>query len=70
MRKFLGDIRGMWKRDKGNGGLSIKSDEGRALSALQRRILAGKADPISDREREQLAEIRDMYYRRFGKFPE
>lgn len=34
---------------------------------LQERIRLGLADPISDREREQLEEIRQVYIRRFGK---
>ncbi|WP_183420879.1 hypothetical protein [Microbacterium proteolyticum] len=40
--------------------------------SLQRRIAAGEADPISDREREraQLQEIRQTYIRRFGVDPE
>ncbi|MCP2031132.1 hypothetical protein L1277_001223 [Okibacterium sp. HSC-33S16] len=35
-------------------------------SALQRRIEAGKAEPISDRERAQLAQLRATYAKRFG----
>ena len=42
----------------------------RTVSSLQRRIKAGEADPISDREREQLEEIRQVYIRRFGKEPD
>ncbi len=38
--------------------------------SLQRRIAAGEADPISDRERAQLQEIRQTYIRRFGVDPE
>jgi hypothetical protein len=37
-----------------------------AMSDLQRRIASGEADPISDREREQLAELVAIYERRFG----
>lgn len=36
---------------------------------LQKRIAAGKADPISDREREQLRAIRELYVQRFGTQP-
>ncbi|MGP6206237.1 hypothetical protein ACQVDU_14975 [Microbacterium sp. F2] len=39
-------------------------------SSLQRRIAAGKAEPISDRERAQLQELRQVYVRRFGKEPD
>lgn len=39
-------------------------------SSLQRRIKAGKADPISDYEREQLEEMRQVFIRRFGFDPE
>ena len=39
-------------------------------SSLQRRIAAGKAEPISDRERAQLQELRQAYSRRFGKDPD
>jgi hypothetical protein len=38
--------------------------------SLQRRIAAGKAEPISDREREQLQELRQAFVRRFGKEPD
>ncbi|UVG35286.1 membrane protein [Microbacterium phage Cece] len=38
----------------------------RRLSGLQRRIAEGKADPISDREREQWEELRQSYIRRFS----
>ena len=37
------------------------------LSGLQKRIAEGKADPISNREREQLEEIRAIYKKRFGR---
>ncbi|MBF4570777.1 hypothetical protein ITJ57_18570 [Plantibacter sp. VKM Ac-2880] len=36
---------------------------------MQRRIAAGKAEPISDRERAQLKELRQVYMNRFGKEP-
>ncbi|WP_404473444.1 hypothetical protein [Microbacterium aerolatum] len=36
-------------------------------SSLQRRIAEGKAEPISDLEREQLQQLRAIYVRRFGK---
>ncbi|MDP9696135.1 UNVERIFIED_ORG: hypothetical protein J2X79_003714 [Arthrobacter globiformis] len=39
------------------------------VGSLQRRIAAGKAEPISDRERAQLEELRQVYIRRFGKEP-
>ncbi|WP_161804399.1 hypothetical protein [Microbacterium sp. GCS4] len=38
-------------------------------SGLQRRIDSGRAEPISDRERAQLQEIREIYIRRFGSDP-
>lgn len=41
---------------------------GRGL--FQRRIAAGKAEPISDLEREQLQQVREIYVRRFGKAPD
>lgn len=34
--------------------------------ALASRIAAGKAEPISERERDQLQELKDTYARRFG----
>lgn len=37
---------------------------------LAERIAAGIADPISAREREQLAELREIYKRRFGEYPD
>jgi hypothetical protein len=37
---------------------------------LHRRIAAGEADPISDREREQLQELRAAYIERFGEDPD
>lgn len=37
--------------------------------SLQERIAAGIADPISEREREQLEEMRMIYIDRFGKDP-
>ncbi|WP_160317628.1 hypothetical protein [Arthrobacter sp. RIT-PI-e] len=40
------------------------------VGSLQRRIAAGKAEPISDRERAQLEELRQVYVRRFGKEPD
>jgi hypothetical protein len=49
------------------GELRIKRTSG---GSLQRRIAEGKADPISDRERAQLQEIRAIYVRRFGKDPD
>lgn len=39
-------------------------------SSLQRRIAEGKAEPISDLERAQFQQLRDIYVRRFGKAPE
>ncbi|MCJ1703793.1 hypothetical protein MT351_08325 [Rathayibacter sp. VKM Ac-2926] len=42
----------------------------RRANSLQRRIAAGQADPISDREREQLEELRQTFVRRFGKDPD
>lgn len=36
---------------------------------LQARIAAGKADPISERERVQLRELQEAYARRFGTEP-
>lgn len=36
---------------------------------LQERIAAGIADPISEREREQLEEMRMIYIDRFGRDP-
>ncbi len=54
--------------------LNRASYTGRFLRAnnasLQRRIAAGEADPISDRERAQLEEIRQIGIRRFGFDPE
>ena len=38
--------------------------------SLRQRIAAGEADPISDRERAQLQELRQTYIRRFGVDPE
>lgn len=40
------------------------------MSSLQRRIAEGKAEPISDLEREQLRQLRTIYVRRFGKEPD
>jgi hypothetical protein len=40
------------------------------VSSLQRRIAAGQAEPISDRERAQLQELREVYIRRFGTEPD
>jgi hypothetical protein len=40
------------------------------VGALAQRIAEGKADPISDREREQLQEMRQAYVRRFGEEPD
>lgn len=37
------------------------------MSALQRRIAAGKAEPISEREKAQLAQLRATYAKRFGQ---
>lgn len=37
---------------------------------LQKRIAAGEADPISDRERQQLEELRHVFIRRFGYEPD
>ena len=42
-------------------------DEMKTASALVRRIEAGQAEPISDREREQLDELLATYSRRFGE---
>lgn len=42
----------------------------RRANSLQRRIAEGKAEPISDRERDQLEELRQTYIRRFGREPE
>jgi len=42
-------------------------DEMKTASALVRRIEAGQAEPISDREREQLNELLATYSRRFGE---
>lgn len=42
----------------------------KSAGSLQRRIAAGKAEPISDREREQLQELRQAFVRRFGKEPD
>ncbi len=42
---------------------------GREPRNLQERIAAGLADPISEREREQLEELRMIYIDRFGKDP-
>lgn len=42
-------------------------ESARRRSALQERINAGLADPISDREREQARQIALTYIRRFGK---
>lgn len=39
----------------------------REQGTLSERIAAGTADPISDREREQLRQIALVYIRRFGK---
>ncbi len=39
-------------------------------SSLQRRIAEGKAEPISELEREQLQQLRAIYVRRFGKAPD
>jgi hypothetical protein len=36
------------------------------LRALPARIKAGEAEPISDREREQLEEMKQLYIKRFG----
>ncbi|MFB7252381.1 hypothetical protein [Microbacterium sp. NPDC056234] len=44
--------------------------EKKLTSSLQRRIAAGKAEPISDLEREQLRQLREIYVRRFGKDPD
>ena len=38
-----------------------------SISALRRQIAAGEAEPISDREREQLELMRQAYERRFGE---
>jgi hypothetical protein len=42
----------------------------RGTSDLQRRIAEGRAEPISDRERAQLREMREIYVRRFGREPD
>jgi hypothetical protein len=39
-------------------------------SGLQRRIAEGKAEPISELERDQLRQLRAIYLRRFGKEPD
>ncbi|WP_417556068.1 hypothetical protein [Microbacterium sp.] len=39
-------------------------------SSLQRRIVAGKAEPISDLERNQLQQMRKIYEQRFGEKPD
>lgn len=39
-------------------------------SSLQRRIAEGKAEPISELERDQLRQLRTIYIRRFGKEPD
>jgi 2-oxo-4-hydroxy-4-carboxy--5-ureidoimidazoline (OHCU) decarboxylase len=39
-------------------------------SRLRQRIKAGLAEPISERERAQLEELRDVYVRRFGRQPD
>jgi hypothetical protein len=39
-------------------------------NGLQQRIAKGKAEPISERERAQLQELRQAYVRRFGKQPD
>jgi hypothetical protein len=41
----------------------------RMKSSLQRRIDSGQAEPISDRERAQLQEIREIFIQRFGSDP-
>lgn len=38
--------------------------------SLQDRIASGEADPISDRERQQLEELRQGFIQRFGYDPE
>lgn len=43
--------------------MAIKKHTG----SLQRRIAEGKAEPISDLERAQLQQFRDLYFQRFGK---
>lgn len=40
------------------------------MMGLQKRIANGEADPISDREREQLEELRQDFIRRFGYDPD
>lgn len=43
--------------------------KGKEPRSLQERIAAGIADPISEREREQLEEMRMIYIDRFGSDP-
>ena len=42
----------------------------KGTSDLQRRIAEGRAEPISDSERAQLREMREIYVRRFGREPD
>lgn len=53
-------------RRSSKSGRFVMADAG----SLQRRIAAGEADPISERERAQLQELRETYIRRFGVDPE
>lgn len=54
--------------------LHVSFNDGRWVASksgsLQRRIAAGKADPISERERAQLQELRQTYIRTFGVDPD
>jgi 2-oxo-4-hydroxy-4-carboxy--5-ureidoimidazoline (OHCU) decarboxylase len=49
--------------------MSEMSNFRKKAARLHERIRSGDADPISDREREQLEAIRTAYVRRFGEDP-
>lgn len=53
--------------------IRISNVDGRWVTSrngsLQSRIAAGKAEPISDRERDQLEALRQTYIQKFGVDP-
>jgi hypothetical protein len=46
--------------------IRFEADAEKSAKRLHQRIASGEAEPISDREREQLKEIRAIYKARFG----
>lgn len=48
----------------------VLAEVGKRIGSLQWRIATGQVEPISDRERAQLQELREAYIRRFGEVPD